>query len=164
MECDRFVGRNCRHAAVGVVLRTPYSHPAMRVHLPVRMAGSFPSLRPKARAHGLQGVGSAMAPPICAPTLIHRKLTSRRICLYKAHGFQPAPPLFSRIPFFRLAGWWIERQGLLARHPTDFEPEQQGEADLSTEQAGAQASAWLSCPHGDSRRTQSDRGASGPRP
>src|SRR6202030_930003 len=34
-----------------------------------------------------------------------------------------------------------------------------GEADLSTQQAGAQASPWLPRPHGDQGRPQSDRRA-----
>jgi len=38
-----------------------------------------------------------------------------------------------------------------------------GEADLSTEQAGAQTAPWLPHPHGDKRRAPRGGGAPGPR-
>lgn len=43
-------------------------------------------------------------------------------------------------------------------------PEIEREADLSTEQAGAEASPRLSCPHGHQERPQGDRPAPRPRP
>src|SRR5271170_2029571 len=49
----------------------------------------------------------------------------------------------------------------LSRARTDFGD--QSEADLSTQQAGAQAPSWLSRPLGDGRRPQGARGAAGAR-
>ena len=42
--------------------------------------------------------------------------------------------------------------------------EQCRETDLSTQQNRAQTSPWFSCPYGNSRRSQSDRSSSRPRP
>lgn len=80
------------------------------------------------------------------------KLTFPQICPYKALDFPLTPSFSVASPSAQPVGG-VQR-GLMARHPADYETEQQGEADLSTEQAGAQASARLSRSYGDGRRPQ----------